>query len=216
MRFLVAGSIACFAVAAVLTYLVVTQWPPLLASDLAIDTWIHGVAVTAPGLVVVAEVLNWTGSPVFLTPLTTAVVIGLLVTRRVGWAGYLAATALGGVVLSEVIKSSVARPRPTWPDPLWVEDGFSFTSGHSLAGITNWLVYGVIVLFCVPGSRGRVAAGVLMAWGLLMAPSRLVLGVHWPADVVGGWMVGLGWVLAVSAVAVVLVSRRAGARAAPV
>jgi len=85
-----------------------------------------------------------------------------------------------------------------------------------MAGITNWVGYGVIALMLLPGVRGRVAAAGLVTWGLLMAPSRLVLGVHWPADVVAGWLLGAAWVLTVSVVAVMLVTRQEGSRAAPV
>lgn len=206
---------SCALAFGVLTALVAAGWPPLLASDLRIDTGIHSVATSSSALVGLAIVLSYTGGPVLVTVASTIGVVALAVQGRLGFATYLAATALGGVALSEGTKGAVERARPVWPDPLWGAEGASYPSGHSLAGITNWVVYGVIALMLWPGTRGRVAAAVLMTWGLLMAPSRLVLGVHWPADVVGGWLLGAAWVLAVSTVAVILVTRQVGSRAAP-
>ncbi|MFN8127032.1 MAG: phosphatase PAP2 family protein [Candidatus Nanopelagicales bacterium] len=185
------------------------------ATDLSLDTAIHEAVRGQWWLLDLCRVLRLTGGPAFLTVLSTVLVILLAVTRRWGWAAYLAATALGGVIISEWLKATVARPRPVWADPYSVADGFSYPSGHALAGITNWVVYGVIVLFLVPGRAGRVVAVVLMVWGVAMAPSRLVLGVHWPADVVGGWLFGFGWVLVVSGVGLLLVNRRAGRSVVP-
>lgn len=213
---LMAGlSVLCFVTVACLAMVVNRQWPTLMASDLSIDTAVHQIVRGAAPVIDVALVLQLTGSPVFLTTLTTCVVVVLLARRRPGYAVYLATTALGGVVLSESFKDLIARQRPVWPDPLSSAAGYSFPSGHSLAGVTNWVVYGVIVLMLIPGAKGRVFATILMTWGLLMAPSRVALGVHWPSDVIGGWLLGFGWVLAVSAAAVVLVTHREAARAAP-
>lgn len=211
-----AASAACFAAAAALAVAVAQQQPDLLDGDLAIDTTIHEWVLDKPAVITWAELQSWTGGPAGVTVLSILMVVVLLVLRRPGYATYLAATALGGVVLSETLKDAVARDRPTWTQPLWGAEGYSFPSGHSLAGVTNWVVYGVIVLLLVAGTRGLVLAAVLITWGLLMAPSRLVLGVHWPSDVIEGWLLGFGWVLAVSAVALLLVRRRAAEPAGPV
>lgn len=209
------AAVACLLVFGLLTILVATGWPPLFASDLTIDTAIHSVATTFPPLVGLGVVLSYTGGPVVVTVASTVGVVVLAVRGRLGFAVYLAVCALGGAMLSEVTKGAVERPRPVWTDPLWSAEGASYPSGHSLAGVTNWVVYGVIALMLLPGVKGRAVAAVSMTWGLLMAPSRLVLGVHWPADVVAGWLLGAAWVLTVSAVAVILVNRQAAARAAP-
>lgn len=212
MALLVVGCLLAFAV---LTVLVATGWPPLFASDLQIDTALHSIATTTPWLVGLSVVASYTGGPALVSVISTVTVVVLAIRGRLGFALYLATTALGGAALSEVTKGAIERPRPVWVDPLWSAEGASYPSGHSLAGVTNWVVYGVIALMLLPGVRGRVAATALMTWGLLMAPSRLVLGVHWPADVVAGWLLGGAWVLAVSVIAVRVATRRAAPPAAP-
>lgn len=209
-------SICCLVAFLVLAGLVVSGWQPMVQSDLAIDTELHSVATRSSLLVGLAVALSWTGGPLGVTVLSTAIVVVLAVRGRVGFALFLAATALGGVALSESAKDWVDRARPVWSDPLWSAEGASFPSGHSMAGITNWVVYGVLILLLVPGRRAWVPALALMTWGLLMAPSRLVLGVHWPSDVIGGWLLGFAWVLAVCVVSVSLVRRQVARPAAPV
>jgi undecaprenyl-diphosphatase len=69
----------------------------------------------------------------------------------------------------------------------------SFPSGHSTSSMVFYLTAALVLS---QGSRWRgaaIAAGLLMA--ILVGLSRIVLGVHWPSDVVGGWVFGLLWVL---------------------
>ena len=87
------------------------------------------------------------------------------------------------------------RPHRLWA-PSWSESAFqpltaSFPSGHAMSGITMWVVLGVILLVAPVGGRlPRVIGALALAIGILMGPSRLVLGVHWPTDILGGWLLG--------------------------
>ncbi len=204
---LIVGSALCAALAALLTLAVLAGWPA--GADAAVAVPVHEWAGGNLAAVPMAEILRWTGSPVVLAPLTIIVVAVLAVRGHTGYAVYLAVCALGGSVISETMKEVVARPRPVWTDPLSSASDWSFPSGHALGGVTNWVVYGVIAVFLIPGRSGRIVAVGCISWGLLMAPSRIVLGVHWPTDVLGGWLFGFAWVLAVSAVAVTLIHRAA-------
>jgi len=95
---------------------------------------------------------------------------------------------VGAAVLPELVKAVVARPRPTlWP---WLlpTSGYSFPSGHAVAGAALYPLLGWLAL-C---SRGRGLVGYLLglALGVFIGLGRLYAGVHWPSDVLAGWALG--------------------------
>jgi undecaprenyl-diphosphatase len=58
------------------------------------------------------------------------------------------------------------------------------------------IFYLTLALALTPaGPSRRIAAGAAIVLSLLIGTSRVMLGVHWPSDVVGGWSFGLLWVL---------------------
>ncbi len=108
------------------------------------------------------------------------------------WAGYrrsamwLAAMMAGGTLLNLALKQVFAAPRPDLLPHLDIVHTYSFPSGHS-AG--NMMFFGALAMLA--GRRGAY-------WGaavaiLLIGVSRVWLGVHWPSDVLAGWIEGLGW-----------------------
>lgn len=115
------------------------------------------------------------------------------------WAGQhrlaivLAAVVALGRGLSEVQKYVVARPRPELEAHLVLVKTSSFPSGHSAASMIFYLS---VALALSAGTRWRrsAAAGAI-SLSLCIGLSRVMLGVHWPSDVIGGWTFGLLWVL---------------------
>jgi undecaprenyl-diphosphatase len=88
-------------------------------------------------------------------------------------------------------KYEIGRLRPDANPHLVVVHNLSYPSGHS-ANAT--LVYLTLALMLVDDPRRRVpwiAAAMLVA--ALVGVSRVVLGVHWPSDVAGGWAFGIMW-----------------------
>lgn len=111
------------------------------------------------------------------------------------WA--LVLTVLGGRLGLEAVKLLVDRPRPSFDAHPVTVFSQSFPSGH--AG-NSMVTYVALALFVAP-ERWRVPA-VVAGFGLALAigATRPMLGVHWPSDVVGGWLYGLavvalGWTL---------------------
>ena len=94
---------------------------------------------------------------------------------------------------SELQKYMIARARPDLEAHLVVVKTSSFPSGHANSAMIFYLT---IALILTQGTRWRgpaVALAILLAF--LVGLSRVMLGVHWPSDVVGGWAFGMLWVL---------------------
>ncbi|WP_117215752.1 phosphatase PAP2 family protein [Allorhizocola rhizosphaerae] len=115
----------------------------------------------------------------------------------------LTVVAVGGIqLLVYTIKVLIARDRPNPAGQLVAVGGFSFPSGHAAGSLVGFAM--IAWLICTLTDRRNVWA---TAWltALLMAvavgASRVYLGVHYPSDVLGGWVLGMTW-LATVAVAV--------------
>lgn len=113
-------------------------------------------------------------------------------TRRVGVAALLA-LLIGYLITNLTLKPLLSRPRP-WIDVEGLvnmvgESAYrSFPSGHT----TSAFAFSCAVWF---GSRERWLKWASMVVAVLMALSRLYVGVHYPTDLIGGALVGLlgGW-----------------------
>jgi len=105
----------------------------------------------------------------------------------------LTAIVLIGRALSEAQKYWIARVRPNLEPHLVVVKTSSFPSGHATSSMIFYLT---LAFALTSGRRWRwpaVAGAVLLS--LMIGISRVMLGVHWPSDVVGGWAFGMLWVL---------------------
>jgi undecaprenyl-diphosphatase len=138
------------------------------------------------------------GGPI-LAVIGTALVILLVVLRRIREAVVFALAIIGASLWTTFVKVAIARPRP--PGITLTEfSGYSFPSGHTL---NSTVTYGLIAL--VAWRTGwprwmRVAIVIgLSVLVVLIGCSRIALGVHYPSDVLGGWLAGIGIVAAAAA-----------------
>jgi membrane-associated phospholipid phosphatase len=122
-----------------------------------------------------------------------AAIGGLLALRpRPWWLGALAgAAALGaGQLVRFALSVAVGRARPPRADWAGPASGYAFPSGHTT---TATLAAGLLCLGLVGILRGAWrsgAVGLATAWAAAVGVSRVYLGVHWPTDVLGGWLLG--------------------------
>jgi membrane-associated phospholipid phosphatase len=110
--------------------------------------------------------------------------------RRLGWqAGFEPFLAVAaGMTARRKLSAIVARQRP--PAAIWLAEpeGFSMPSKHTaLAALTA----GACAISLGAGPRTSHAAALLVAAGV--GASRVYLGVHWPTDVLAGWLFSAGW-----------------------
>jgi membrane-associated phospholipid phosphatase len=170
----------------------------MIGIDLAVANALHAIAIRDPGLTRVVMWITMMGNGLTLTILTIASGAALVMMRRYGLALGLAFAMLGTAALNLTLKIVFHRPRPTFLDPVVGADGWSFPSGHSMGTIVavGMLAY---LLFEVIHRQAARRAILLIAgsWAVLMAFSRVYLGVHYFSDVLGGLAAGGAW-LAIS------------------
>lgn len=96
------------------------------------------------------------------------------------------------VILSTVLKKIYARPRPVITH-LVKETSYSFPSNHTAA---SSMFAGILAIICWQHIRHRtirqVSVIMVVAIGLLVGVSRVYLGVHYPTDIIGGWLLSAG------------------------
>ena len=129
------------------------------------------------------------------------VAAGVLTAGALAWAGrrrdaWLFAAGVGGsMLLTQLIKYTVQRPRPALWASLRPEHTFSFPSGHAM----DTAALAAALFFVLPRHRRLWALAPLFA--LAVGTARMYLGVHNPSDVLAGWSSAVGWVLLVQLLA---------------
>ncbi len=155
--------------------------------DIAILEYIHQHASQAT--VSFFQWVTLSGSSKFLTLLGVLLTAALLLARHYRAALLLSSSMISGALLVYALKLAVGRDRPA----LWETDqywGYSFPSGHTLGSAACATALALCVARLWPAARlpGIVFAGI---WIALVATSRLVLGVHWPTDVLVAACIGV-------------------------
>lgn len=126
--------------------------------------------------------------------------IGLIRYRLHKAAGLLALGVGGAALINQILKSTFERTRPDLWEQIVVETSYSFPSGHAMVSLA--LAASLVAL--VWRTRWRPAAIVTATiYVVIIGLSRLYLGVHYPSDVLAGWLFSGLWVAA----AVYLASR---------
>lgn len=187
----------------ILLLLVAVLAPLLLFADLAEDLFRHGgfawdrailewyAARRTPGLTHAAEVLALVAGIGGL-PILTLLVAWVLHRQRANvHAAFLVLSVSGAILLNVVAKVVFQRPRPERLLAVLSEPGFSFPSGHAMANAAFGL--GLALVFWRSRAGWPVAVfGVL--WAVLVGVSRNYLGVHYPSDVLAGFLASTAWV----------------------
>jgi len=134
------------------------------------------------------EAATLSGSIVVLFPLSTVIIVALLFARRRFEALLLAGSVIGGEIVVFVLKALVLRARPALWETRWYW-GSSFPSGHTLV-VAAFAAAAVIDVTRIWPGRHPFTKLLAAVWVFSVALSRLVLGVHWPTDVLAAACIG--------------------------
>ena len=151
----------------------------------------------SPSLDSAMLVLTDFGGVLAITVITTAMVAFMWHKRMFSRVAVLL-LSMGGIAAAvTVLKLIIARERPSDVGSIISEASFSFPSGHSMGSMG----LAVAVVLLLWPTKWRVYVLVAAAiYVLAIGFSRLYLGVHYPTDVLAGWLLGAGWVVAVYAI----------------
>jgi membrane-associated phospholipid phosphatase len=123
-----------------------------------------------------------------------AAVAAWLAWRRRRAVSVLLLAATAGMFLGPLLKVVVGRRRPVTTDHLMLVDSWSYPSGHAL---NSMVVLGMLTVLAVRALTGALARATVLVAGVALVGaigfSRVYLGVHWPSDVLAGWLIGLLW-----------------------
>jgi undecaprenyl-diphosphatase len=145
------------------------------------------------------------GSITVIVGVTLATIGYLLMVRRIPSALLVAASVGGGMLWSFWLKDGFGRARPDLVPHATEVLTASFPSAHAMMSAVAYLTLGA--LLARVHSRRRLKIYLLtiaILVTLLIGASRVYLGVHWPTDVLAGWIGGTCWALACWLVALVL------------
>ncbi|MEY8840068.1 phosphatase PAP2 family protein, partial [Cribrihabitans sp. XS_ASV171] len=131
-----------------------------------------------------------------------------LLRRQFGTMFYLLLATGSGILVSGLAKRAFDRPRPELVPHDSIVYTASFPSGHSMMAAVTYLTLGVLIARVLPQRRQKIyVLTILTLIAVMVGISRVYLGVHWPTDVLAGWLGGAGWAVACLLVARLLAHR---------
>lgn len=164
-----------------------TEWPA------AIDTFLY--------------LIPWAGTNLTLGPLVGLLAAWLLWRRRADLAIWIGVVELGVLSLNWLVKHLLVRDRPDLIEQVGWFGWASYPSGHAMASLA---VLTTLAILANRATGRRWPIWVALITFAVISVSRLLHGVHWPTDVIGGVLVGLIWLVATWFAFVGLPGRRTG------
>ncbi|MDR7240564.1 phosphatase PAP2 family protein [Neobacillus drentensis] len=100
---------------------------------------------------------------------------------------------IGSAVLNQILKQIFHRIRPNFHRLIDIS-GYSFPSGHAMNAFTVYVIISFLLWRHIPSKWGRsllicISTVMILAIGI----SRIYLGVHYPSDIIGGYLASGFW-----------------------
>ena len=138
--------------------------------------------------------LTAVGGPTVLGLVVVSVAGFLVLQTRYRTAVVVLATAASGELANFAMKRVFLRPRPDIVPHLREVSSTSFPSGHAMESAIIYLTLGAMLMRLAQRRVTKIyCIGMAVILTLLVGVSRVYLGVHYPSDVVAGWMFGFFW-----------------------
>lgn len=153
------------------------------------DQWLLLDFPRPPALDFAAHAITFLGSNPFTIGL--AILAALVAFRRAGrFALFPPVAVLCGLFSENLLKEIFHRPRPELIPHGMAASGWSYPSGHALMSAVTW--FSLAWLLSTLNRSSRIAAfSVATLLTILIGLTRLYFAVHWPTDILGGWIAGL-------------------------
>ncbi|WP_312667853.1 phosphatase PAP2 family protein [Tissierella praeacuta] len=156
--------------------------------DVWIMDYIH--TNTNPLVLSLMRFISFIGSSGFLLPIMAMIISYTIIKRKYYESKLLLISTLGSYLLNHLLKQLFQRTRPL-KYFLVEQGGFSFPSGHSMVTMTLYSTIAFLLAKNTYNHRKKAWIHILaFIVILLMGISRVYLGVHWPTDIIGGYLAG--------------------------
>lgn len=143
-----------------------------------------------------ARAVTELGGAAAITIATGLTLGSLLLKRRVRLAVFILVSVAGGLGLSGALKHAFDRTRPDVVPRLMPVSTPSFPSGHTMSSAVVYVTIGALLVRGLARWRDKVlVVGCALLLTTAVGLSRVALGVHYPSDVLAGWVAGTGWAL---------------------
>ena len=161
----------------------------MILFDLPVYQFIMSIFGLTSTMMLIMKFITTLGSTLVIV--TSILCIAILVKNKKYFFIFSFANLIG-VILNNILKLIIRRPRPTETLVLTAESSYSCPSGHSMMSM---IFYGLLIYYVTKFVKKKwlknTLVGILSAIILFVGISRIYLGVHYATDVLAGYIVGI-------------------------